>query len=101
LTSEQMEAIRRLDTFTVSNAIEKFGLRPRNQGFADSSLRCFFPRLPPMLGYTATAKIRCSSPPPEGHKYPERADWWNYILTLPSPRVVVVQDIDGQSGCGA
>jgi regulator of RNase E activity RraA len=46
-------------------------------------------------------KIRCSGPPPEGHSYLDRTDWWNYILTLPAPRVVVIQDVDEVPGRGA
>jgi hypothetical protein len=65
LTSEQREAIRRLDTCTVANAIETFETRLRNEGFADASVRCVFPRLPAMLGYAATVKARFSGPPPE------------------------------------
>jgi len=101
LTWEQLEAIRRLDTCTAANAIETFGLRLRNEGFSDSSVRCTFPRFAPMLGYAATVKIRCSGPPPEGHSYLDRTDWWNYILTLPAPRVVVIQDVDEVPGRGA
>lgn len=101
LSPEQLEAIRRLDTCTVSNAIETFEMRLRNEGFADASVRAMFPRLTPMLGYAATAKIRCSGPPPEGHSYFDRTDWWNYLLTIPAPRVVVIQDVDSDAGRGS
>jgi regulator of RNase E activity RraA len=60
-----------------------------------------FPHLPPMLGYAVTARIRCSSPPPVGHNYRDRTDWWNYLITVPAPRVVVIQDIDPKPGFGA
>ncbi len=100
LTFDQLESIRRLDACTLSNAIETFDLRLRNEGFADASIRCLFDKLPPMLGYAATGRIRCSGPPPVGHSYFERTDWWNNILTIPSPRVTVVQDIDGRPGLG-
>jgi regulator of RNase E activity RraA len=101
LTPEQFEAIRRLDTCTVSNAIEAFDARLRNEGFADATVRCIFPRLTPMLGYAVTAKIRCSGPPTEGHAYLDRTDWWEHILSVPAPRVVVVQDLDKKPGRGA
>jgi len=101
LTPEQLEAIRRRDTCSVANAIESFELRLRNEGFCDSTVRCLFPRFSPMLGYAVTVKIRCSSPPPEGPSYLERTDWWNHILTVPAPRVVVVQDVDHDPGRGA
>ena len=47
-----------------------------------------------------TASIRCSSPPPVGHHYHDRTDWWNYIASVPAPRFVVVQDVDEQRGLG-
>lgn len=101
LTSDQLEALRRLDTCMVANAIDSFDARLRNEGYADASVRCQFPRLRPMAGYAVTVKIRCSSPPPVGHGYYDRTDWWNHILTIPSPRVVVVQDVDNRPGTGA
>jgi len=101
LSPEQLEAIRRFDTCTLANAIETFEMRLRNEGYCDSTVRCLFPRFSPMLGYAATVKIRCAGPPPDGHSYLERTDWWNYILSLPPPRVVVIQDVDGHPGGGA
>jgi regulator of RNase E activity RraA len=101
MTSEIFEAIRRLDTCTVSNAIETFNLRLRNEGFADATVRCMFAHLSPMLGYAVTAKIRCSGPPTEGHAYLDRTDWWNHVLSVPAPRVVVIEDIDKKPGRGA
>ena len=57
LTPEQLEALRRLDTCTVSNAVETFGLRLRNEGYTDASIRCLFPHLPAMVGHAVTVKI--------------------------------------------
>ena len=101
LTNEQLEALRRLDTCTVSNAIEKFDVRLRNEGFADATIRPVAMGQGTMLGYAATARFRSSSPPPVGHKYFDRTDWWNYLLTLPRPRVVVLEDVDSRPGLGA
>ena len=101
LRPDLFEAIRRLDTCTVSNAIETFGVRLRNEGYTDATIRCMFPHLPSMLGNAVTAKIRCSGPPTEGHAYLERTDWWNHVLSVTPPRVVVIQDIDRKPGSGA
>jgi 4-hydroxy-4-methyl-2-oxoglutarate aldolase len=101
LSSEQFESLRRLETCVVANAIDTFNLRLRNEGYVDSSVRCLFPRLSPMLGYAVTLKIKCSSPPIEGHVYPDRTDWWSQILKYPGPRVVVIQDVDERPGTGA
>jgi regulator of RNase E activity RraA len=36
-----------------------------------------------------------------GSRYVERTDWWKHITSIPSPRVVVMQDIDQEPGTGA
>jgi regulator of RNase E activity RraA len=90
-----------LDTCSVSNAIETLGVRLRNEGFTDWRIRCLFDDLPPAIGHAVTATIRCSAPPPVGHTYADRTDWWNAILATPAPRVVVVQDVDDRPGIGA
>lgn len=96
-----LEALRALDGPTVANAIEAFDVRLRNEGFADSSIRCLSPGLPAAVGHAVTARIRCSAPPAVGHRYHDRTDWWTYILTVPAPRFVVVQDVDDRPGFGA
>ena len=101
LTSEQWEILRRLDACTVANAIETFDERLRNEGFTDSSVHCQFPQLPPTLGYAATVKVRGSAPPTADSRFPDRTDWWDYILALPAPRVVVVQDVATKVGLGS
>ena len=101
LSPEQLEALRRLDACTLANAIETFHERLRNEGFMDNSVRCLFPRLQPMIGYAATIKIRGSAPPTADGPYPDRTDWWDYILSLPAPRVVVVQDVATRPGLGS
>ena len=85
LTPEQLESLRRLDGCTLANAIETFNVRLRNEGFTDGRLRCFFPRLPPIVGYAATVKIRGSAPPTAGGFYHQRTDWWDYVRSLPAP----------------
>jgi 4-hydroxy-4-methyl-2-oxoglutarate aldolase len=100
VTTDAVNALGALDGAALANAIETFGVRLRNEGFADGSIRCLFPDLPPAVGYAATARIRCSSPPPVGHQYLDRTDWWTYILSVPAPRFVVVQDVDERPGFG-
>lgn len=101
LTPEQLEALRRLDACTLANTIERFQERLRNEGFMDHTVQCLFPRLQPMIGYAATIKIRGSAPPTSEQPYPDRTDWWDYILSLPAPRVVVVEDASTRPGLGS
>ena len=101
LSSDQLEALRRLDACTLANAIETFDVRLRNEGFTDGALRCLFPRLPPIVGYAATIKIRGSAPPTAAGLYPQRTDWWEYVRSLPAPHIIVAQDIASHPGLGA
>jgi 4-hydroxy-4-methyl-2-oxoglutarate aldolase len=101
LIGEELDALRQLDTCMVSNAIETFDLRLRNAGFADASIRCMFEDAPSMVGYAATARLRSAQPPMAGRRFCDRTDWWNSILEIPAPRIVVLEDMDKPPGVGA
>jgi regulator of RNase E activity RraA len=59
------------------------------------------PELPPMVGYAATARLRSGEPPIGGGTFRDRADFWNRILEVPAPRVLVLEDMDEHPGRGA
>jgi len=48
LSPEQIGQLRSFGTCVISDAIETFGVRLRNEGFATAGLRCLFKNLPPM-----------------------------------------------------
>ena len=98
LDDELLQALRRLDACTLANTIETFNERLRNEGFVNHTVRSLFPELAPMVGYAVTVKIRGSAPPTTNGAYPDRTDWWDFVSSLPSPRVVVIQDIATQPG---
>ena len=82
-----LEAIRALTTPTVSNAIEKFGLRLWNQGFMSPEIRCLIPELGVTAGYAVTARYAAREKPAKpGSRY----DFWKYILTFPEPRIMEI-----------
>ncbi|MFZ3333226.1 MAG: RraA family protein [Candidatus Acidiferrales bacterium] len=101
LPSACLDQLRALSSCVVASAIETFAVRLRNKGFTDSRLHCIFDELPPTVGYAATARIRTSDPPMEGHSFYDHRDWWDSLLTIPAPRVVVIQDMDKDPGLGA
>ncbi|MGA3328903.1 MAG: RraA family protein [Terriglobia bacterium] len=101
LTTEQIQQLRTFDTCLIADAIESFGVRLRNEGFATAGFRCLFKSFPPMVGYAATCKVRSTDPPIVGSRYVERTDWWKHIGSIPAPRVVVMQDVDDPPGTGA
>jgi regulator of RNase E activity RraA len=88
------DAIRQFDTCTIANAIERFGVRLRNEGFTRPGLRCVTGDLPRLLGYAATCRVRSADPPMSGNAYVDRTDWWETIGLLPVPRIAVFQDLD-------
>jgi len=101
LTEKELDALRQFDTCMVANAIESFNVRLRNTGFADASVRCLFKDAPPMVGYAVTARLRSGEPPIGGGTFHDRADFWNSILQVPAPRILVLQDMDVPPGRGA
>ncbi len=54
-------------------------------------IKCVFPEFGAMIGYAVTAVISADSP--EGRRI-QPFDWWEMILKIPEPRVVVIHDID-------
>lgn len=98
ITPEELENLRQLGTCAAANAIERFNVRLRNEGFTDGTIRSLGEKMPPVIGHAVTARVRFSGPPPAGHSYFDRTDWWSYVLTIPEPRVVVIEDRDEQPG---
>lgn len=100
LTPEILEELRGFGTCLVSNAIEKFKVRPRNEGFTDPTIKCVFPSHPAIIGYAATGRIRSDVfPIADGvPEFLDRTDWWDHVVSIPGPRIVVQQDMDHHLG---
>lgn len=102
LTEGELNALRQFSTCMIANAIESFDVRLRNTGFADGhSVHCIFDDEPPMVGYAVTGRLSSGEPPIGGASFRDRADFWDSILEIPAPRVLVLEDIDDQPGRGA
>jgi 4-hydroxy-4-methyl-2-oxoglutarate aldolase len=101
VSAADLERLRHFDSCTLSNAIERFDVRLRNDGFMSGAVRCRFPRLAPMIGHAVTGCIRTYSPPMTGGWYHENMEFWRHVASIPPPRVVVMRDIDPRPGAGA
>ena len=101
LAERDLEGLRALDTCMVANAVETFNMRLRNTGFTGAGIRCMFEDAPPMVGYAVTARLRTDEPPMGGGTFHDRSDFWNAILQVPAPRVLVLEDMDDRPGRGA
>ncbi len=86
-----MEALGKIDTPSICNAIEGFNVRPKNDGFMLPEIKGVFRSLPPAVGYAVTGVI--SAVQPEGRNV-SREDWWDLIVSVPEPRFIVLHDID-------
>ena len=93
LTRQQLETLGKIQTCAAANAIETFDLMPRDQGFMRPAVRSIFPGLGNMIGYAVTGVISAKTPP-SSHMRIARTEWFDYVLSVPEPRVVVLQDLD-------
>ncbi len=100
LTTQQIDALKKITSPSVANAIETFKVRPREEGNVSSSIRALFPEMGPMVGYAVTALIRAERGPIEGHRA-STFGWWDFVLSIPAPRVIVVHDLYDPRGQGA
>ncbi len=89
-----LNLLARYDTPTISNTIELFEIRPRHEGYMDARIRACFPEMPPMVGYAATATMRCAFPRRDGDVYGSLDEQVARFAELPGPAVVVFQDLD-------
>ena len=95
-----IDALKKITSPSVANAIETFKVRPRQQGNVSSEIRCLFPELGPMVGYAVPCVIRAEHEPIKDHRA-STYGWWDYVQTIPAPRVIVVHDLDDPRGQGA
>jgi regulator of RNase E activity RraA len=89
-----LKLLRQYDTPTICNVVELFDLRPRTAGYMDRRIQACYPKLPPMVGYAATATFRSAAPPATGNVYAGLAEQVAAFSELPGPPVVVFQDLD-------
>ena len=100
LSPKELEALKKKSTPSVCNAIETFKLQGRTEGFIKEDIHPFFPELGVMVGYAATARASAASPPTPDQAA-LRYELMNLLLTLPEPRILVIEDIDSPDCLGA
>lgn len=94
------EKLRQLRSPIVYDAIERFGLRPRQDGYTDGSIRSILPRLGAFVGHAVTGRIMAELPHEPGGA---RIGWeqvWTYVERQKKPSIMVCQDMDQPAGRG-
>ncbi|MCB1692063.1 MAG: hypothetical protein KDI19_04815 [Pseudomonadales bacterium] len=99
IAQDTFNALLKLDTPTVCNALEVVSPDRRAQGFNVRPFVCAHPALPPILGYARTVRIRSTHKP---YRPQDSDGYYSYIAEGgPIPSIAIVQDIDEIPGYGA
>ncbi len=97
-----LDDLGRLSSPAVADAIERFGVRQRDEGITNGSgdgLRCLTPAAGAAVGYAATARVTSHGDP--ARRWPvSLADAWRYVAAQPRPSIMVVEDVDEEPGFG-
>ena len=94
---ETIDKLKEIDSPTICNVIELFDYRPRNTGYMHAGIRAMLGDLPPMVGYATTATFRCAAPAEPDEPKGTVSDQIRKIEEVPTPRVMVIQDLDEPS----
>jgi 4-hydroxy-4-methyl-2-oxoglutarate aldolase len=94
ISIEQLAALGRIDSPTVANAVEAFGVRPATEGYASLELRCLFGDLPPSVGYAFTCAADSTSPARRSPSQDEA--FYRALEAAPKPAIVVMHDVGPQ-----
>jgi len=63
-------------------------------------IKALFPEFGPMVGYAATATIKASEPA-KRTEYVDRFEYYEYIESIPAPRIMVIHDEDYPNAVGS
>jgi len=94
LTDREVEFLRSVDSPTIANAIERYKIRDRTEGFIGGSVQCQFPELGSMVGHALT--VTMSNAP--GAPAQREGYWrmWEALEAAPDPTVLVIADASGE-----
>jgi regulator of RNase E activity RraA len=93
--------LQKFDTPTIANALEIAQGRRSITGFTRQTLIAASPKLPPIVGYAKTVRIRCSTPYDPAQRRMNQLAYYEHVARPEQPTIAVVQDIDEQCGVGA
>ena len=98
VTDAQLDALCQLDTPTISNCLERLPLRAWTEGYMRPEIRSIYPKQPTTLGYAVTLTMSAAR---QATNPTSRRDYWEGILAIPAPRLIVVHDRDYPNPTGS
>tara|TARA_Y100001972_G_C7659417_1_gene332350 strand:+ start:1810 stop:2556 length:747 start_codon:yes stop_codon:yes gene_type:complete len=101
LPHSELLKLKRWNTPTIYNGWEQITQHDRTKGhFNLEETRDFMPQMGPMVGYAVT--VICE---PSNSRHKENKNAWSeyraYVSSIPSPKIVVVQDLDKPNHVGS
>ena len=100
---EILNEIGKYDTPTMCNALEAVMGSRTAVGFTKKQVIATDPKLPSIVGFASTAKIRAASPPiisPEKVQ-DNRLAYYDYVAAADKPSIIVIEDTDYPNCTGA
>ncbi len=98
LSEELLAQLRKIDTPTIANALELMDVRPRTEGFMRPEVKSVSPVTGTVVGYAVTGVISARHRSPNAL---ERRDYYEAIKAIPTPRMVVLHDLDYPATIGS
>ncbi len=101
LPYSELLKLKRWNTPTIYNGWEQITDRDRTKGYFNlEETRDFMPQMGPMIGYAVTVICEPSNPRHKNRK-DAATEYRKYIASIPSPKIVVVQDLDKPNHVGS
>ncbi|MDR1626804.1 MAG: RraA family protein [Spirochaetia bacterium] len=91
LTVEQLEELKQFDSPTICNAIERFNVRSKVEGWLSHKITQVIPYEGPMVGYASTAKFATAKAP---EKPLPMEGYFRHIQATPRPSISVQEDLE-------
>lgn len=101
LTYGQLLQLKRLTTPTLYNGWEQITRQDRRTHVNREETHDFMPQFGPMIGYAVTVVCEPSNPDHPKQNPDAPARYREYIASVPSPKIVVVQDLDKPNNIGS
>ena len=96
VSSEHLRLLRLLDTPTIADAMETFGIRDRTEGFTGATIQCLSTINPSavMVGHAVTVVIDTTTPGQQLAGFDDLLPLWQAVESAQKPCVIACQHID-------
>jgi regulator of RNase E activity RraA len=101
VSSALFDELKKFDTPTICNALELVRGKRFASGFTRQRLLAASPKLPPLVGFARTARLKSSAPFDPAVRTANLMGYYEYLAQPPRPSIAVIEDIDEHPGLGA